>query len=1344
MKKFTTLFKSKLLSAILLLITFVVQAQTGNVNHNPKLLIGSKNYDSNGKTLILPMDTIQEIYIERPGWYGISLYLDMTGIPVSEVMAPVADELFAIIDEDGNAYIPSMFVNTIGNWEAKGYKALFTEPCVLAFNGSQLTEPTFTVEGSFTYFPVFSDSTIPIIDLFANHLNDIQFICDWETQDIWYGPEIFSGSFQYLEPGNAYLLVTTNANTSFTIQYNGATNDGSSRKTDVVMNTKQNINNQKQPSLEIPWVNIKPSALTICQGECLELSGLVEAGNFTDVFWFTTNGCGFFNDNVLEPMYCPGYGDYTQEFIEIYVYVSDGISAYSFDQIALSISEPPTVYAGEGGAIACESYYTDDAYASNWETALWVTNGSGNFSDPSSLLTYYYPGEEDYQQGFVTLELRVTPISPCTWEASSQLDLYLQSPPTVYAGPDVMSCRDVYYNFNASADNFASLQWYTPDGTGFFWDAASLNPYYFPSPADFQQGCVTLVLMAEPVEPCAVMIEDEMILCFLDVLEVWAGDDTTICEDGNYQLSGGENNAEMISWFTSGDGMFSDPGIPNPVYIPGANDLLSGQVELTLTAIIQSSCYTEASDAMLLTIQKAPTPYAGMDATICQDNYYQLNGNASNYYGLLWETSGDGYFNNFDILNPVYTPGNSDISIGEVYLTMTAIAISPCEVTASDELKLQIQPLPSVNIIPAERTICYGEVCDFSGLVVAGNYNQIQWFTYNGTGFFNNETILEPVYYPTHIDYVQGCILIGVAVQSINPCTINPYDYITLCFQKKPTASAGNNVSICQTENYTLNGATASYYSLIIWTTSGDGFFDDPSKQKPTYTPGAADIASGLTTLTISAQPVTGCSFVAISSMVLSINKQATADAGFDATFCANLPISEIQLNGTVSNGSSLLWSSNGNGIFNNVGIEDPVYYPGDLDFHNEGVTLSIYVQPLQPCMLVATDQVIFSILQKAEANIPAGWSGISSYIQPADANIETVMTDVLSELIIMYNYDKQIYYPAYNINTLNNWDTQKGYFIKVNDDATLNICGSKAGNLTLNLTAGWNIIPVLSSQDVPVTDVFAPLGSILTIIKEVAGYHIYYPEYGIYTLNSLMSGKAYLVRVTEDCSITFPEVVNKSGVVNPPSNFDGSDIWGEVIPTPSSHQIIFPVAITISLNQGDVIGAFAADGLCAGMLLIDGSQSAGALTVYGDDAYTSASDGLMEGQMMSFKLFKTETSTEFDFQLQFDQSMNDGHFANNGISLVKAMNLLTVNEINSAVPNIYPNPAKNCVTIEFEGLTNGAFNVEMMNAFGEVVKRGQSSETSANLDVSGLSRGVYYLRLTSGSQTFIEKLILQ
>ena len=641
-------------------------------------------------------------------------------------------------------------------------------------------------------------------------------------------------------------------------------------------------------------------------------------------------------------------------------------------------------------------------------------------------------------------------------------------------------------------------------------------------------------------------------------------------------------------------------------------------------------------------------------------------------------------------------------------------------------------------------TVCETEAVSLTE-ASASNYVNIVWFTTNGTGSFSNNQIVNPEYYPSSDDIMLGCVNLQLNAYPLNPCITVAEDIILVCFQKNPTVDAGGDASICEDESYTLAGATASNYNSLNWSSSGDGSFDDPSQLNPKYFAGIGDFSNGTVELTITARPMEPCFVDASSSMTLNLAKNATANAGNDLTVCLFEAAAEIQLDGTVGNGAVILWSSSGDGSFDNNGIEDPIYYPRVSDFQTGSVTLTLDVEPMQPCTVVANDQVKISVFMKQEINIPAGWSGLSSYVQPADPAIETVMADVLSELIIMYNYDNEIYYPAYNINTLNNWNYQNGYFIKLNSGKTLNICGTKGDNRTLNLTAGWNIMPVLSNQFVPVADVFGELGAVLTIIKEIAGYNIYYPEFGIYTLSSLMSGKAYLVRVTEDCSITFPEVVNKSEIVNPPSNFDGSDIWGEVIPTPSSHQIIFPASVTSSLNPGDVIGAFATDGLCAGMLLIDGSQSAGALTVYGDDAYTSASDGLMEGQMMSFKIFKAETSTEFNFQLQFDQSMNDGHFANNGISLVKAMNLLTVNKINTSVtPNIYPNPAKEIVNIGFNGISALTFDVKMMNAFGDVVKNIKSAETLTSLDVTGLAKGVYYLRISTGYEVFIEKLILQ
>lgn len=73
-----------------------------------------------------------------------------------------------------------------------------------------------------------------------------------------------------------------------------------------------------------------------------------------------------------------------------------------------------------------------------------------------------------------------------------------------------------------------------------------------------------------------------------------------------------------------------------------------------------------------------PTVNAGNDTAVCAGESMQLSGFATNYNSVIWETSGDGSFNDNVILNPLYTPGFDDIQSGSVTLTLT--------VTAGEEL----------------------------------------------------------------------------------------------------------------------------------------------------------------------------------------------------------------------------------------------------------------------------------------------------------------------------------------------------------------------------------------------------------------------------------------------------------------------------------------------------------------------------------------------------------------------------------------------------------------------------------------------------------------------------------
>jgi len=102
----------------------------------------------------------------------------------------------------------------------------------------------------------------------------------------------------------------------------------------------------------------------------------------------------------------------------------------------------------------------------------------------------------------------------------------------------------------------------------------------------------------------------------------------------------------------------------------------------------------------------------------------------------------------------------------------------------------------------------------------------------------------------------------------------------------EPLAFAGLPETICPDSPYTLAGATAQYYSTLLWTTSGDGKFDDATKLKPVYTPGAGDMSLGTVTLTITAQGSgtgLGC-LSAVSSVTLTIVRINASVAPSDVT----------------------------------------------------------------------------------------------------------------------------------------------------------------------------------------------------------------------------------------------------------------------------------------------------------------------------------------------------------------------------------------------------------------------------------------------------------------------------
>lgn len=155
--------------------------------------------------------------------------------------------------------------------------------------------------------------------------------------------------------------------------------------------------------------------------------------------------------------------------------------------------------------------------------------------------------------------------------------------------------------------------------------------------------------------------------------------------------------------------------------------------------------------------------------------------------------------------------------------------------------------------------------------------------------------------------------------------------------------------------------------------------------------------------------------------------------------------------------------------------------------------------------------------------NIPlnAGWRGISSWVEPENNNLATLLQPIIPDFeIIMGN--EGIFWPDGQVFTLSEWNPKTGYFIKMNQPSVLSIAGQPVADKSIILPAGWSILPVLSNCQQVLSELFGNDISKIKIIKSVAGTEIFWPEFQIFSLNQLQPGFSYFVKTDEEIIVHF------------------------------------------------------------------------------------------------------------------------------------------------------------------------------------------------------------------------------
>ena len=184
-------------------------------------------------------------------------------------------------------------------------------------------------------------------------------------------------------------------------------------------------------------------------------------------------------------------------------------------------------------------------------------------------------------------------------------------------------------------------------------------------------------------------------------------------------------------------------------------------------------------------------------------------------------------------------------------------------------------------------------------------------------------------------------------------------DSVTVTVIQPPIAVAGADTTICENAVYTLSGFATNQQS-VLWTTSGDGTFDNDTLLSTNYIPGVYDISNGSVILTITAYSNSPCEIDASDDMTLNIQLLPSSNAGDDGMICEE---DSYSLDGSAINNDYIYWSTNGDGEFNDPFLINATYTPGIEDILNGTVDLTLFAFGIAPCYAEASDVMTLTVI---------------------------------------------------------------------------------------------------------------------------------------------------------------------------------------------------------------------------------------------------------------------------------------------------------------------------------------------------------------------------------------------
>ncbi|MBI1223007.1 MAG: T9SS type A sorting domain-containing protein [Bacteroidetes bacterium] len=411
--------------------------------------------------------------------------------------------------------------------------------------------------------------------------------------------------------------------------------------------------------------------------------------------WHTTGDGQFVNQYDPFTTYIPGSANQVTCSYQIWLelvdknYCSSAVSTIA-DSIRIS-----RVYPQLKMDTVEFPYYGDTVQLStssnilNGQHFAWSSTGDGFFLDSFSKAPIYVPGSNDWAScGWtIYLDFDATHCSrkrDSTWVLRRSALYGHQGPDSVYRGDTLFLSAFV------DTAHLVPIHWSTM-GDGVFGDTTAQNTWYYPGTKDYK-NCVSQIILREwPLFACGQVDSIKVRKAHYPFM---AGPDQGMHVQDSVKLDAqpsANKNWQFGYWTTSGTGKFLDSNDAQTLYFPSVLDIVQCTVSLFWNEL-DPDCGGRVDTLVLSRINHQ------VDAGQNQEEYFhsgmsfQLQGSNDTALGFyaLWETSGDGSFDDSTSANAIYTLGHYDSANCIIHLKYKEFPVSS-HCSSEDNLSLIIK-----------------------------------------------------------------------------------------------------------------------------------------------------------------------------------------------------------------------------------------------------------------------------------------------------------------------------------------------------------------------------------------------------------------------------------------------------------------------------------------------------------------------------------------------------------------------------------------------------------------------------------------------------------------------------